>query len=197
MSQRKSHVTFSPFCRCGSATSAAWLRVGTHRSLALWVLDQQLAGEHPLPLKAAQGNKVTLIKIQPAAWVTKSFPKCPVTPAEVKNNAMTFQTKNVFNGDEEFWSFIAWTLSQVLKWLNGLCLFEVCSNVEFLTIKAILEEMFHKYQNIFHSQHIKKDNLCEPNTSRVIWLADLSDSQQVRLIAAAFATLISAGKNLT
>lgn len=44
----------------------------------------------------------------------------------------------------------------------------------------------------------KKDNLCELNTSRAIWLAVLRDLQQVRLIAAAVATLISAGeKNLT
>lgn len=78
-------------CRtCGSATSAASVCVccvcgqaGTHRSLALWVLDQQPAGEHPSPLKAAQGSKVALIKRQPAAWFTQPSPKCRVTPAKV------------------------------------------------------------------------------------------------------------------
>lgn len=39
-----------------------------------------------------------------------------------------------------------------------------------------------------------KKDLCELNTSRAIWLAVLRDLQQVRLIAAAVATLISAGE---
>lgn len=51
-----------PCHRCGSGHVCCVTAAGTHRSLALWVLDQQLAGGHPSPLKAAQGSKVALIK---------------------------------------------------------------------------------------------------------------------------------------
>lgn len=51
-----------PCHRCGSGHVCCVTAAGTHWSLALWVLDQQLAGGHPSPLKAAQGSKVALIK---------------------------------------------------------------------------------------------------------------------------------------